>query len=178
MRNPLQDQLLKAGLVKKSKVDQVAREQARQRHARLPDAPDAGAEARRLQAERAERDRALEATRKAEAQQRELRLQGHQIIQAHRLACEGDIAYRFTDEGLIRSLWVDAATRRRLASGALVIVRDEDGHAIVPREVAAKLRERAPELIVLDHASGAAEPPDAEEAELYRRFPVPDDLIW
>jgi hypothetical protein len=37
--NPLQEQLLKAGLVKKSKVAEVAREQNRARHAKGPAAP-------------------------------------------------------------------------------------------------------------------------------------------
>jgi len=41
MRNPLQEQLLKAGLVKKSKVAEVAREQAKQRHGKAPPAPSA-----------------------------------------------------------------------------------------------------------------------------------------
>ena len=45
MRNPLQEQLLKAGLVKKSKVAEVAREQAKQRHGKPP-APSAEQAAR------------------------------------------------------------------------------------------------------------------------------------
>ena len=48
MRNPLQEQLLKVGLVKKSKVAEVAREQA---------------EAERVRQEKVERDRALAAER-------------------------------------------------------------------------------------------------------------------
>src|SRR5690242_17460927 len=59
MRNPLQDQLLKAGLVKKGQVDQVAREQSKQRQGKAPTGPSREqVEAQRLQAERAERDRA------------------------------------------------------------------------------------------------------------------------
>ena len=46
MRNPLQEQLLKACLVKKSKVAEVAREQAKQRHGKAPPAPSAGQAAR------------------------------------------------------------------------------------------------------------------------------------
>ena len=42
MRNPLQEQLLKAGLAKKSKLDQVAREQEKQRRGKA--APAASAE--------------------------------------------------------------------------------------------------------------------------------------
>ena len=63
MRNPLQEQLLKAGLAKKSKLDQVARDQAKQRHAKsTPAASAEQAEAERVRLEKVERDRALSAT--------------------------------------------------------------------------------------------------------------------
>ncbi|MGE8250649.1 MAG: DUF2058 family protein, partial [Stenotrophomonas bentonitica] len=66
--NPLQEQLLKAGLVKKSQVSQAAREQVKARHGKAPVAPsESQREAERLRAEKAERDRALEADRKAKA---------------------------------------------------------------------------------------------------------------
>src|SRR5690348_16588338 len=74
--NPLQEQLLKAGLVKKSKVAEVAREQNKARHAKGPAAPnEIQLEAERVRAEKAERDRALAAERKAQARITELRAQ-------------------------------------------------------------------------------------------------------
>ena len=55
MRNPLQDQLLKAGLAKKGKLAQVVRDQTKQRHAKGAQATDADkVDTARLQAERAE----------------------------------------------------------------------------------------------------------------------------
>ncbi|WP_155521981.1 DUF2058 family protein, partial [Xanthomonas translucens] len=58
MRNPLQEQLLKAGLVKKNQVAQVAREQAKARHGKAPPPPSAEQlESERLRLERVERDR-------------------------------------------------------------------------------------------------------------------------
>ena len=57
--------LLKAGLVKKSKVAEVAREQVRARHGKGPVEPgEIQREAERARAEKAERDRALAAARK------------------------------------------------------------------------------------------------------------------
>ena len=63
--NPLQEQLLKAGLVKKSQVAQVAREQNKARHAKgAPVGPsESQLEAERARAEKAERDRTLAAER-------------------------------------------------------------------------------------------------------------------
>jgi uncharacterized protein len=181
MRNPLQEQLLKAGLVKKAKVAQVVREQNKQRHGKAPTAPDAAhAEAQRLQAERAERDRALAAERNAQARVAEQRAQVRQIIDCHKVKREGEIAYRFTDGGRITSVLVNEALRAQLAGGTLVIVRHDQGYELLPRLAADKVRERDAATIVLDHGSSdhqATGDADADD-DYYRRFQVPDDLIW
>src|SRR3954464_13533491 len=80
--NPLQEQLLKAGLVKKSKLAEVAREQNKLRHGKGPVAPnDIQLEAERGRAEKVERDRALAAQSKAQARIGEMRAQARQIIE-------------------------------------------------------------------------------------------------
>jgi uncharacterized protein len=180
MRNPLQEQLLKAGLVKKSKVAQVVREQTRQRHAKGPAAADpAEVDARRLQAERVERDRALAAERNAQVRANELRAQIRQIVDTHKVARDGEIDYRFVVDGRIRSLLVDVTQRTQLAKGALVIARHEQSFELIPRAAAAKVRERDPAMIVLDHAeANAAGDHQDDDDDPYRQFKVPDDLIW
>lgn len=180
MRNPLQDQLLKAGLVKKSQVAQVAREQARQRQGKAPPPPSGQQlDAERARAERVERDRALAAERNAQARAHEQRAQVRQIVEAHRVRPTGEIDYRFVDGDAIRSVLVDAALRAQLASGALVIARHDDGYVLLPRAAAQKVRERDASAIVLDHAAAAAAAPEAsEDDEFYARFQVPDDLTW
>jgi uncharacterized protein YaiL (DUF2058 family) len=179
MRNPLQDQLLKAGLVKKSQVAQVAREQAKQRQGKAPAVPSAQkVEAERVRAERVERDRALAAERNAQARAREQRAQARQIVETQRVPAKGEIEYRFVDGGAIRSLQVDAALRAQLASGALVIARLDEGYALLPRAAAEKVRARDASMIVLDHAATPAAAPATDDDAYYARFKVPDDLIW
>lgn len=182
MRNPLQEQLLKAGLAKKSQLDKVAREQNKNRVGKAAKKPDENRiDTRRLQAEHAERDRALEAQRKAQAHANELRAQVRQIIETHKVSLSGETAYRFSDGELIRTLYVDAPLRAQLSRGQLVIVRHGDGYALLPRPAADKVRERDGSMIVLDHGSAATEASDvdgdADDAH-YRHFEVPDDLIW
>jgi len=180
MRNPLQEQLLKAGLAKKSKLDQVAREQAKQRHAKsTPAANNEQAEAERARLEKVERDRALSAQRNAQAKAQELRAQVRQIVAQNRLKPEGEIDYRFTHDGAIRSVLVTDAVRRQLANGSLVVACHDGGYAIVPRAAAGKIEARDPSMIALDHgrdrpaATGAG-----EDDDYYSRFKVPDDLVW
>ena len=179
MRNPLQDQLLKAGLVKKHKLAETVREQDRQRHARKPAPPSAEqVDTQRLQAERAERDRALSAQRNVQARTAELRAQVRQIVESHKVPREGEIAYGFTDEGRIRNVLVNESLRAQLAKGALVIVRHDAGYALLPRAAAQKVLERDPSMIVLDHGNSGPGGDAGDDDDYYRQFAVPDDLIW
>ena len=181
MRNPLQEQLLKAGLAKKTKIDQVAREQAKQRNAKTPVAPATDqADLDRVRLEKAERDRALSAERNALAKQQELRAQARQIIEQNKVKLEGDIEYRFTHDGAIRSILVNESLRSQLAQGQMVIARLDAGYAVIPRAVIEKVESRDSTMIVLDHAKTtvAAMSETGDDDEFYSKFKVPDDLIW
>lgn len=179
--NPLQEQLLKAGLVKKSQVSQAAREQVKARHGKAPVAPsESQREAERVRAEKAERDRALEAERKARAHAQELQAQIRQIVEAHRVKRNGESEYRFNDGTLIRTLLVDTLQRRQLAAGSLVIVQLGEGFELVPRAAADKIRERDASVIVLDNGQAGSEPSAGNDDDdaYYAQFQVPDDLVW
>ncbi|NII09855.1 DUF2058 domain-containing protein [Oleiagrimonas sp. C23AA] len=179
MRNALQDQLLKQGLAKKSKVNEVVREKNRQRKqkGKQADAPASDVDGARLQAERAERDRALAAEHKAKAQAREAHAQAVHIINTHQIPLDGEEPYRFTDGSVIRDVRITADLRGQLARGALVICRHGEGYALLPRASADKVREREATLIVVDH--GDADAKRSEDDDYYDQFPpVPDDLMW
>jgi uncharacterized protein len=179
MRNPLQEQLLKAGLVNKTKAAQVVREQAKKHKGKGPVAPSAEqVEAQRLQADKAERDRALAAERNAQARAHEARAQVRQIVEAHKVKREGEIAYRFTDGDKIRDVLVNDALRAQLASGTLVIVRHDQGYELLPRVAADKVYERDAAMIVLDHGRAEAGSGNDADDEYYKQFQVPDDLVW
>ncbi|MES2858809.1 MAG: DUF2058 domain-containing protein [Pseudomonadota bacterium] len=178
----LQEQLLKAGLVKKSKVAAVAREQNKAKHAKAPPAPnEVKLEAERARAEKVERDRALAAGQKAQARIAELRAQARQIIEDKKIPRAGEIEYRFTADGAIRTVLVNEALRRQLASGALVIARLGERYELLPRAAGDKVRERDASMIVLDHGavSGASSTAaNADDDAYYAQFQVPDDLVW
>ena len=179
MRNPLQEQLLKAGLVNKTRAAQVVREQAKNHKGKTPAPPSAEqVEAKRLQAEKAERDRALAAERNAQVRANEAHAQVRQIVEAHKVKREGEIAYRFTDGDKIRDVLVNEALRAQLASGTLVIVRHNQGYELLPRVAADKVYERDAAMIVLDHGRGETGSGNGVDDEYYKQFQVPDDLIW
>lgn len=178
MRNLLQDQLLKAGLVKKNQVAKVVREQAARRKGTKPPPPDTPQiEAQRLQAEKAERDRVLAAERNMQGRAHEAISQIRQIVDMHKIKREGDVAYRFTDGDKIRSVLVNDALRAQLAAGTLAIVRHGEAYELLPRTAADKVHERDTKMIVLDHGRTESGSNDADD-EYYKQFEVPDDLIW
>ena len=179
IRNPLQEQLLKAGLVNKNKVDQVARQQQKARDGKPTAKPEAEAvDAHKLQAERAERDRQLEAHRKAEREAQQRSAQIRQIIEAHRVKAGDDSDYRFSDDGVIRSLRIGDAQRPQLARGVLTIARLGDTHALLARDVAERVRAIDPSALAVDHAHAPGAPEAGSDDAFYSRFQVPDDLIW
>jgi uncharacterized protein YaiL (DUF2058 family) len=185
MRNPLQEQLLKAGLVKKGKADQIARDQVKARLAKgaaKPPSDQERVDAAKLQAERAERDRALAAERNAQVKRQELQAQIRQIVDTNKVKRSGEIDYRFNDGSAIRTVPVNAALRAQLISGALVIVRHGDGVELIPRVAAEKIYERDASLVLLDngqrsHATPST-PGDGDDFYNQDQFKIPDDLIW
>ncbi len=179
IRSPLQEQLLKAGLAKKSKLDQVAREQAKQRNAKSAPAPSTDhGDAERVRLEKVERDRALSSERNTHARALELRAQVRQIVELNKLKPDGEIDYRFTHGGVIHSVLVTDGVRRQLASGSLVIARHDSSYAIIPRAAAEKVEARDASMIALDHRRTPPPASDASDDDYYRQFKVPDDLVW
>ena len=180
--NPLQEQLIKAGLAKKSKAAEVAREQNKTREAKGPSGPsEIQRETERVRADKVERDRALAAESKAKARITELRAQARQIIRDKKLPRSGESEYRFNADGAIRTVLVNEDLRKKLSSGALVVARIDQSYELLPRAAADKVRERDPGLIVLDHGHQASSEPataSAEEDAYYAQFKVPDDLVW
>ncbi len=111
--NALQEQLLKAGLAKKSQASAAAREQAKARQGKAEStSAEVQREAERARAEKVERDRALAAERNAQARQAEHKAQARQIITAHAVPHKGDDEYRFNDGAAIRTLLIDPKLRK------------------------------------------------------------------
>lgn len=174
MRNALQDQLLKAGLVKPT---QLKKSNQDHRKAQRDNTPNPAAEQARLaEQQKKERDRkrnqelALRQERKARiAQIREL-------IGTQRLdRGGGESTFQFVDAGKVRKIYLHEAQRLQLVDGALALIRVGPVYELVPLDTAHKIAQRDPECVVARNDSGPAEPSDSDP---YAAFPVPDDLMW
>jgi uncharacterized protein YaiL (DUF2058 family) len=175
----LQEQLLKAGLVDKKKVKVANQEKTKQQKIErrtgvqnVNETKEAVLEAQRQQAERA---RALNAQRDAEAAKKAVAAQIAQMVQQNRQdKGKGDIAYNFTLGARIERIYVSEKVRGHLVAGRLAIVAHNGGFELVPRVIADKIAERAPESVVRVNKVEAA----ADEDDPYKDFKIPDDFDW
>ena len=179
MANPFQDQLLKAGLVSKDKVNKVNKS----RHKQAKQAPknqlmDSDERKQQIKQEaqlKLERDRELNRQRQEQADQKAIAAQIRQLIEANRISRdEGDTVYNFADGALVKRIYVNPDMHRQIVNGQLAIVRLEDKYELVPLKVAEKIRQRDSDVVIVCNERGQ----DSVEDDEYADFKVPDDLMW
>nr|HPQ95388.1 DUF2058 domain-containing protein [Thiolinea sp.] len=155
----LKDQLLKAGLVDKSKADQAERELRRKAHQKTakgkkdqePEPAD-GAQAAAEQARKAqaERSRELNRQQREAAGQRAIQAQIRQLVAMNRVARLSDEAvYQFADGSRIKELRMAGRLREQVAAGLLAIARLDRGYELVPKGVAEKIMQRDTSAILV-----------------------------
>lgn len=180
MGNSLQDQLLKSGLIdakqaKKAKAGKAPPKRGKKKGKAAPPLSESAQAAKQALAEKAARDRELEAQRKADADRKALAAQVKQIVKQHRVDRDGaDIDYHFTDDNKVRKLAVTAAVQAAIIKGRLDIVRVGDRYDVVPADIADKIRQRDASAVMARNAAEKAADPD----DPYADYQVPDDLMW
>ncbi|MFA0809909.1 DUF2058 domain-containing protein [Microbulbifer epialgicus] len=174
----LQDQLLQAGLVDKKKAKQVSKEKRKQqkvaKKSAQPQIDETKLAAQQTRAEKAARDRALNAERDAAAQQKAIAAQIKQLVETNRQPYSGETAYNFTFDKKIKSIYVSEELRDHLIAGRLVIVVQGERFDLVPRVIADKIAERNAEIVVKPAETSAP----VDEDDPYADFQIPDDLMW
>jgi len=127
---------------------------------------------RKAEAAKLAKDKELNRQKNAKANSKAIEAQIVELARLNRVEERGDIEFRYTVNGQIKTLMLQSDTRDKLIKGALNIVSVRDKHDIVPRAVAVKIAERDETAIVLTNS---------EEQELdddYADYKVPDDLMW
>lgn len=178
----LQEQLLKAGLVDKKKVQKVNQDKSKQKKIErrtglesVNESREAALEAQRKNAERA---RELNAQRDAAAAEKAVKAQIAQLVEQNRQPRakngKGDIAYNFTHGSKIERIYVSEQVQQHLVAGRLVIVFLKGNYELVPKVIGEKIAERDPGSVI--QVKQAAIEVDAEDP--YADFKIPDDFTW
>ncbi len=175
----LQEQLLKAGLVDEKQAKKVNKEKRKnakvQRKSNEVAVDETKLRAQQAREEKAERDRRLNAERKAEQDAKAIAAQIRQLITTHRQSKDrGDIAYNFADGGKIKKMYISGVLQQRLSNGQLAIVRLNDGYELVPAVVAEKIAQRDPNSVVA--LNKKVDLPAGDDP--YADYQIPDDLMW
>lgn len=181
----LQEQLLKAGLVDKKKVQKVNQDKSKQKKIERRTGAESVNEAREaaleMQRKNAERARELNAQRDAAAAQKAVRAQIAQLVQQNRQpragsgkGGKGDIAYNFTHGSKIERIYVSEQVRQHLVAGRLVIVFLNGNYELVPKVIGEKIAERDPASVI--QVKQTSTEVDADDP--YADFKIPDDFTW
>ncbi|MDP5210759.1 DUF2058 domain-containing protein [Microbulbifer sp. 2205BS26-8] len=175
----LQDQLLQAGLVDKKKAKQVSREKRKQQKVAKKSTEiqidETKLAVQQARTDKMARDRALNTQRDAAAQQKAIAAQIKQLVDNNRQSHgNGEIAYNFTFDKKVKTIYVTEALYEHLITGRLVIVAMEQRFDLVPRVIADKIAERNSDIVV---KPAETINPDGED-DPYADFKIPDDLMW
>lgn len=201
MSESLRDQLVKAGLATASQAKKAERQAKAQQHANRggkpgksgkegqakpkkvdPDSPEAvKARAKKQQAEKRARDKALAETQNEKAAARALRAELKQIItqneQRQKSSSDEDVSFQFVHGKKIKKIYVPPKQRDQLISGALVVVNNDGLYSLVTREVAEQIKARDPKRLITGQEEEKPPEPGSDD-EYYAKFEVPDDLDW
>lgn len=181
----LQDQLMKAGLVDKKQVKKAQKDKRKrdkvQHKSNTVVEDEAKLRARQVQEEKAEKDRALNAQRDAQALQKAVQAQIRQLVERNKASRTGgkgrdDIAYNFAHGSKIKKIYVSAFVQEQLVNGRLAIVCLDEVYELVPSAVAEKIAQRDDSVIVSQNARTTEEAMDEDDP--YAEYEIPDDLMW
>ncbi|HEX4975601.1 MAG TPA: DUF2058 domain-containing protein [Pseudomonadales bacterium] len=175
-KNPLQDQLLKAGLVSRQALNKTNKQQAHQARIK-PDTPNEASQlAEQVLAEKQARDRALAEESKTTQRLKENKARIRQLILHSRLSRQGgETPYQFTDLNIIKKIYVNAIHADQISRGQIAIVKLDEHYELLPLKAAEKIADLDASLVVVLHRPDKNAP--AEE-DPYAQYQIPDDLMW
>tara|TARA_R110002124_G_scaffold40837_1_gene127167 strand:- start:815 stop:1369 length:555 start_codon:yes stop_codon:yes gene_type:complete len=180
----LQEQLLQAGLADKKKAKQVRQQKHKQakekKNHNIQQTNESKLAAEKAAEQKKARDRELNQQAKAEAEKKAVQAQIVQMINVNKQSRKvGDIACNFSDNNVIKRIYVDKNIHTQITQGQLAIVKLNEDYELIPMPVADKIAERD-ESYVLYRADILPEEKakNSEDEDWYADYEIPDDLSW
>jgi uncharacterized protein YaiL (DUF2058 family) len=179
MAKSLQEQLLEAGAVDKARATKIkkAKHKKGKQRARGSAPPDElKITAQQAQAEKIARDRELSRQRQAELDTKAIAAQVHQLIERNIIdRDDGEIAYNFSDQGVVKKIHITQDQQTGLARGRIAVARFDGAYALIAAPVAAKITERDPAAVIVVNDRADSE---TDSDDPYADYQIPDDLTW
>ncbi len=176
VKNALQAQLLKAGLVDNKKAKKLSKQAVHEKRTGDGNEAEIKANIEKAKQEKLAKDHAIEQEKKALLQEKELKAAIMQMIQQHKIRdTDGEISYQFIDEK-IKKIYLNQQIYNALVAGSLVIARDNESYAILPKALADRINAKMEGFIIVNNSEKNEQTTDEEDP--YAAYVIPDDLMW
>lgn len=177
VKNALQAQLLKAGLVDSKKAKKLSKQAVHEQRTGQSNEAEIKAKIERDQQLKLQKDQALNEERKRQQEEKALRSAVIQMISQHKIKdIDGDITYQFIDETKIKKIYINQQIYNALVAGTLVIAKDQGGYALLPKALADRINEKMAGFIIVNNSEKNEQTTDEEDP--YAAYVIPDDLMW
>lgn len=177
VKNALQAQLLKAGLVDQKKAKKLTKQAQHEQRTGQDQRADLAAEISKNQQSKQEKDLNLNAIKQQQLEEKTLKANIKQMIQQHKIqSTDGDIAYQFIDENKIKKIYIHQQIYNALVSGSLVIAQAQPTYAILPKALAERIDQKLEGFILWNQSENNDQTTD--ETDPYAAYVIPDDLMW
>lgn len=175
MKNALQAQLLKAGLVDKNKAKKINKQTAHAKRTGDASVTEAKKSVAEAQAKKLAKDQQLNKQKQQALEEKTLKSNISQMIKQHQIAdTEGEVAYNFVDGSKVKKLYLTQKIYEQVVAGHLVIARLEDDYALLPHPLAERINQKMAGFII---ETGNKNDTPAED-DPYAAYVIPDDLMW
>jgi uncharacterized protein YaiL (DUF2058 family) len=178
VKNALQAQLLKAGLVDAKQAKKVAKQTQHAKKMGQDQQQQLKAEIEQTQRDKFAKDQALNQQRQQQLEEKTLKANIIQMIHQYRIRdAKGEIAYQFIDADKIKKLYVNQQVYNALVKGSLAIAKLElDQYAFIPIALAERIEHRLTGYIIAIQQQQQDQ--RTEEEDPYAAYVIPDDLMW
>lgn len=177
VKNALQAQLLKAGLVDNKKAKKLSKQAVHEQRTGQSDDAALKAKIEKDQQEKLAKDQALSLEKKRALDEKTLGAAVIQMISHHKIKdTDGDVIYQFIDHSKIKKVYINQQIYNALVSGSLVVAKDHDRYAFLPKALAERINEKMQGYILVNNSENNTEVTDEEDP--YAAYVIPDDLMW
>lgn len=176
VKNALQAQLLKAGLVDNKKAKKLSKQAVHEQRTGESKNAEVKAKIAQAQQEKLAKDQAIEQQKKAALQEKELKAAIMQMIHQYKIRdTDGEVVYQFLD-GKIKKVYINQQIYNALVAGSLVIAKENDSYAFLPKALAERINLKMEGFIIVNNAEKNEATTDEEDP--YAAYVIPDDLMW
>ncbi|NNG76713.1 DUF2058 domain-containing protein [Acinetobacter sp. ANC 4277] len=177
VKNALQAQLLKAGLVDNKKAKKLSKQAVHEQRTGQSNEAELKAKIEQDKQEKLAKDQALDLEKKRLLQGKELKAAIIQMINQHKIRdIDGEVAYQFIDESKIKKIYLNQQIYNALVSGSLVIAKESEGYAVLPKALADRINDKMEGFIIVNNSEKNEQITDEEDP--YAAYVIPDDLMW